>query len=214
MQNPEPIDEAGRRAVLLRNLDKLLGRLNADEKQESRLAAVANSPFVVTLIGGLLVALIAWGLQTMTNRHENRKLADKLVLENKEKLAYDFASSFPLSLDLGMRFRERHLWLEQQQQKETQDKFRDGRSFEETRKYYESSLDQYLSRSPVASACNQIIMSFTNQNAKQLASDLDSHFKMLLQATNDTQLDSAFSNSDQIYQALTLEMFKELLTPK
>src|SRR6266568_660764 len=136
-------NEEDQKDAILGKLRELLDRLEKPHREESKAKAFFNSAFIVTALGGVLVAFIGWGLQAMTSHHEKEMLEAKQALESKEKVAFDFANSFPLTLDLTSRFRSRELWLQEQARKKAKEPYRDGRSVEETRNYYETCLDQY-----------------------------------------------------------------------
>src|SRR5438128_2425840 len=84
---------------VLRDLRKALHRLEKPEKA-SWPGKILNSAFMVTFLGGIFVAVIGWGLQMITNHHEKEMQEAKQARESKEKVAFDFASSFPVTLDL------------------------------------------------------------------------------------------------------------------
>jgi len=207
-------NEGDQKDATLGKLRKLLDRLENPDREESKAKAFFNSAFIVTVLGGVLVAFIGWGLQVMTSHHEKEMLEAKQTRESKEKVAFDFANSFPLTLDLASRVRKRSLWLEAQEKKRTKEPYYDGRSFEETRNYYETCLDQYLARPPLASSYNQVIAVFTNGLVIQYATNLFGSFNILLGATNRDQVDRTFDECDVAYRQLTKYMFEEVLMAK
>ncbi len=207
-------NEEDQKDAILGKLRELLDRLEKPHREESKAKAFFNSAFIVTALGGVLVAFIGWGLQAMTSHHEKEMLEAKQTRESKEKVAFDFANSFPLTLDLASRVRKRSLWLEAQEKKRTQEPYNDGRSFEETRNYYETCLDQYLARPPLASSYNQVIAVFTNGLVIQYATNLFGSFNVLLGATNKDQVDQTFYECDAHYRQLTKYMFQEVLMVK
>ena len=205
--------EEGREA-LTEKLRKLLDRLEKPEKTESKLNKFANSAFGVAVLAGVILAVVGWGLQTMTAHHDREMQEAKQEQESKEKVAFDFASSFPKSLDLVSRFRPRKLWLNEQQGKQEREHYVDGRSYEETRDYYESCLDKYFAAPPVASAYNQIIASFTNPAVSAAAANLLSNFNAMLNAADTNEVHARFGECNDAYVTLTKDMFQEVLKRK
>ena len=209
-ENPDKDDAT----EVLERVNRLLSKLERPSKPESKFRETLNSAFTVTFIGGIMVALIGWGLQTMTGHHEKELQEARQERDSKERVAFDFANSFPLTLDLASRMRGRYLWLKDQETKKTEQRYVDGRSFEQTRDYYEKCLDEYLARPPLASSYNQVIAAFTNSMVIGHATNLFTRFNALLLATNRTEVDRKFGECEEEYRELTKYMFQEVLKTK
>lgn len=199
------------KAELITRLNALLHRV-LEEKEESSSAAqkFLNSPFFVTLVGGIVLAALTafsgWMVQyVLSEQAEARQIA-----ERNERLAHDFAKEFPMALNLAARLKGRELWMDQPASRKGDARYRDGRSFTETRDHYERLVDQYQALKPTASFCNQIIASFTNRSVNLLAQALTSNVDALLNSTDTAQVEVAFSLASSNYQKLTLEIFSEL----
>ena len=166
-----------------------------------------DSPFVVTLLGGILLATLSAYLQYAFSTFQTKESIRSQAADRKEKLAYELANEFPVTLNLALRFKIRELWLTQHKG-ETNATYADGRSFVETRSYYEQLLDRYLLQKPTASLCNQILGSFTN--AYSAASELNSNVDLLIGAPNPRETTNAFHRANVAYKEITKIIFTEL----
>src|SRR5712691_5093417 len=54
---------------VLVDIKRALHQLEEPQK-DSKTGKILNSAFMVTFLGGIFVAVIGWGLQTITNHHE------------------------------------------------------------------------------------------------------------------------------------------------
>jgi hypothetical protein len=200
-----------KRKLILR-LNELLLRLS--EKPEraspSPVKTFLNSPFCITVIGGIVIAALSPLLGAiLAQQVEARRIA-----ERKEQLANEFAKDLPLIINVAARFKNRELWLDKAGGRKGDVRYSDGRSFTETRDYYERLVDQYHSLRPAAAFCNQIIASFNSTNVNLLAQDLNSNISSIINSTDTGQVQIAFSQASSNYQGLTLAMFSELNNKK
>jgi hypothetical protein len=168
-----------------------------------------NSPFTVTFIGGVVLAMLGTLLQSQVAKSGKSESIRIERSQRKQKLSYDFANEFPLSLSLAYSFKTRKLWLATNSPDST-NHFEDGRTFAETRALYETMYDRYITNKPPASLCNQIVGSFRLTNIYELAHSLNLHMDNLLLATNKSQVDAAFDHAGADYQELTKAIFTEL----
>ena len=172
-----------------------------------------NSSFVVTLLGGILLALVSAGLQNRASKSQRTEAERAEAAQRTERLAYEFANNFPMSVNLAYRFRVRKLWLDANQYG-SQERFSDGRDYVETRNLYEALLERYLTNKPAASLCNQLLGNFQSSNVMTLAASLNEKVNQLVLATNEAQAKLAYTGASTDYQELTRVAFAELNSPK
>ena len=209
----------GPKAALLSRLSELLERL-LEEKKETpsrfqRLFAPINaffqSPFFITVVGGVSLAWLPIEWQRLASEHREREAEATQIAERKARLAYQFAKDFPLSVHLAGRFIKRQLWMGDREAQELNKPYADGRTFAETRDYTEKLVDQYLTLGPAASICNQIAASFpVSTNIATWARALNENVTSLINATSDADVESAFNLANANYQVLTEAIFTEL----
>jgi len=209
----DPTTEAASRSELVARINKLLDILSKQDTEKSRLSEVANSPFMVTFLGGVIVAALTLLIQSKTAEHDKAVVFQKQKYERKEKAAYGFADEMPLKLNLALRFKTREVWLKEQPGSNAVFAS-DGRSFTQTRDYYESCLDRYLAQRPVGSICSELIADFQSSPVRELAAAAISNVNKLVLATNATDVRQAFRDGNQNYQDLTKVLFKELSAQK
>jgi hypothetical protein len=114
------------------------------------LLGTLNSPFVVTLIGGVLLAAVS---AYITERNaENSKLLETHLAELRQK--QNLIDSFPTKVEqylaLTRSVRNREVFLHQWQNEPTRDTvhYPDGRTFEETRDKWEGDYRYWNDHSP------------------------------------------------------------------
>jgi hypothetical protein len=207
------------KAELLSRVSELLERLLKEKKESSSrcqrffapIKAFFQSTFFITVVGGVLLALLPLQWQNRAAVHREREAEATQIAERKERLAYQFAKDFPLSVHLAGCFRKRQLWMGDREAQELNKPYADGRTFAETRDYTEKLVDQYLLLGPTASICNQIAASFPNStNITSRARALSENVTALINATNDADVESAYNLASANYQILTEVIFTEL----
>ncbi len=189
-----------------------LRRLRCRRRWFQNISAGLNSSFTVTLVGGLLLAVVSSVLQNSIAKAQRDEAKRAEDAQRKEKLAFDFANELPVTLNLIDGFKRRDVWMIANDDTST-NRYRDGRNFMETRTMYENLLDRYLAQKPVASLCNQVIGSFNSPQVPPLAESLHSNVNVMLNATNKLQVDTAFTNVNCNYKVLTRILFTELYLP-
>ena len=199
------------RERLYEHLDKLLERVLKDRPEKRKFNF--DSPFIVTVVGGILLGVFSTMLQSRIAASQQAEAIRSETIQRTEKLAYDFADEFPMSLSLAYRFKLRLLWLGATPYNSAA-RFTDGRNFADTRSMYENLFDRYMAQKPVGSLCNQIIESFPSTNIDSLAVTLDANMESLIDATNESQVDTAFDLANANYRELTKEIFSEISNPR
>ncbi len=167
---------------------------------------IATWSVIVAATAGLVVPVV---LHVLPQRRAGGDVELKLF-EAKQQLFVEFGDSFPVALNLALRFKERELWLEVQQHKKEKGLFPDGRNFDETRGYYEKMLDEYLGTRSVDSMIAQIGAMFDGEFVKAKAKELDNTFDGLIKAEKGKELTKLYYESDDLYQELIVLMGKEI----
>lgn len=176
-------------------------------KTKTSFSEIVNSPFIVTFLGGLIASLITFSIQHNSAKHDAEALRVKQDYERREKVAYDFADEFPLTLNLADRFMTRQVWL----QEHTNGVFdEDGRSYSETRDYYETCLNAYLARRPAGSLCSQIAAEFRSADITFFANEVVTNISIMISATNKAQVRQGFQKCNDDYRELTKIVFNKL----
>jgi hypothetical protein len=169
-----------------------------------------NSPFVVTLLGGLMLSVIGSVLQYKIAEHERSQAMRTDQSQRKEKVAYDFANEIPITLNVLERLKRREVWFIAQGFNHPTAKFKDGRTFQETRDQYEKLQERYLAQKPVASLCNQVAGCFHSVSVSDLAVMVNTNVDRMIEATNENQIDEGFRSASKAYRDLTRELFSDL----
>jgi hypothetical protein len=207
----EAVSADGLNEELVIRLKQLLDGLLNHKAPPSKFDKL-SSPFVVTLIGGVLLALLTTGLQQGFARLEQASTQRKEVAQRRTTMAYDLANEFPMTVTMGYGFKERKIWLDARRY-DSKDHFRDGRDFIETRKMCEAYFDRYMAQKPTASLINQVMATFKGTHIHDRGLALNADMDALLGATNDIELKAALSQANLNYKELTLAVFDDLNKP-
>ncbi len=179
---------------------------------------ILNSPFVITLIGGLLLGGFSAYLQYAIANAQRREAERAEHAARRVQLVYDFADKFPQTLSLADRWRQRQLWLDTNTAAST-GRFTDGRTFEETRKLCDELFERYITQKPTASLCNQIITEFSPNYATEpneafaCVQRINANIDGLLNASNQEQRLGFFAGANTTYQELTVILFEQINNP-
>lgn len=122
-----------------------------EKSKQTKQWTFLNSPFIVTLLGGVLLSLISLSWQTIEKKAHlaNEKISQ--AREIKKQIFYEYTHQIPASLYSLLKYKEREMWIRENQHKKEKArlKFYDGRNFVETRSIYEKELEAfYLKLSP------------------------------------------------------------------
>ena len=138
-----------------------------------KLGKVANSPFVVTVIGGVLLTFFALVWQGCeASRRDAASRADARRAR-KEALFAEFAADFESSLDLLVRLREMELWLLARSH-DTDARYPvDARTFPEVRAAYLNLREGQWHRIKAPdSLCFRVCATFSNAEVRSAAAQL------------------------------------------
>jgi hypothetical protein len=132
-------------------LKRLLEKLTLPSAAKtSKVMDVLNSPFVITLVGGTLIAIISATLtQCNAINARDREIALE-KLHRKQNFVDTFASKIEqyLTLTFGLRKREIFLVEWQKVPERAAARFSDGRTFEETRAKWDEDKRYWIEHSP------------------------------------------------------------------
>lgn len=130
-------------------LEKLTHRPDPPAAKESKWKWL-NSPFMITVIGGIALSLISLGVtQCNANNSKDREIALE-QLRRKQNFVDTFASKIEqyLTLTIGLRKREIFLAKWEKVPDRAPARFSDGRTFEETRAKWEEDRRYWIEHSP------------------------------------------------------------------
>jgi hypothetical protein len=181
------------------NLKVLLKKLTNHSTGEKSWRGILNSPFCVTLVGGVLLALIS-GMVTQYNAEHTRKREIALEeLHQKQRFIDSFCTNIEKYLALSYGVRKREIWINAWQSQPERDKQRygDGRTFDETSKKWEEDARYWVEHSP-GSALAVIYtgkLLFTNPAIAKKFDKLANNFDLYGRTTDFKILDE---NYDQI----------------
>jgi hypothetical protein len=131
-------------------LKRLLEKLTLPSvAKKGKAMDVLNSPFVITLLGGVVLALISGTLtQCNASAAKDREIALDL-LHRKQNFIDTFASKIELYLNLTLGLRKREMFLAAWAKVPDHGaaRFSDGRTFEETRAIWEADKRFWIEHS-------------------------------------------------------------------
>jgi hypothetical protein len=115
----------------------------------TRTAAIANSPFVLTIVGGILLAAVS-GLITQCNAQNTRER--ELAVERlkaKQAFVQTFSSKMERYFELTLSLRKREIFLSgwQSHEQRSSKVYPDGRNYDETRDFWEKEKRYWLDQS-------------------------------------------------------------------
>lgn len=188
-------------------------KLHSEPKRKvSPIIAVVNSPFIVTVLGGIILwALSAVWQDMQADASAKRQQLENLFSERKELLV-TFADTIPRTLMIARDLKKREVWIAANRPKSDQ-LYRDGRNFTETQNLYEESIRELtLSKSPAALTA-QIQALFDSERAISLAVEFSDQFETLVKlqgADANPQIRSLINRLNENYTALVAQMTEEL----
>lgn len=137
---------------LKNHLIAALERLKPERAAEgfwAKISSFANSPFVLTVIGGLLLATIS-GVITQCSAHNTRERELAVErLKTKQSFVQTFSSKLERYFELTLSLRKREIFLSGWQSSDQRPTilYKDGRTFDETRAFWEQEKRYWLDQS-------------------------------------------------------------------
>lgn len=120
-----------------------------DEDLKKKISSIANSPFMLTVIGGLLLAAVSGVItQCSAGNTRERELAVER-LKAKQAFVQTFSSKLERYLALTLSLRKREIFLNgwQSHERRSDIRYPDGRNFDETRAFWELEKRYWLDQS-------------------------------------------------------------------
>lgn len=115
--------------------------------------AFFNSSFFLTFLGGMIIAFAGVILQNKYSEAAAAAQRQQLELSAKREFLKEFTESVTYGVEYAVSMRLRELWLRKHQNDADRDQIRygDGRSYSETRDYWEVTRERlFKQRTPLA----------------------------------------------------------------
>jgi hypothetical protein len=176
----------------------------------TKAAAVANSPFVLTIIGGALLAAIS-GLITECNAQNTRER--ELAVERlraKQAFVQTFSSKLERYFELTLSLRKREVFLNGWQADERRSSvvYPDGRNFDETRDFWEKDKRYWLDQctdSPIG-LINAAKLLFKDIGVRNALTKLMNATQRYGSATRYSDLNQAYSDALDSLEKTSISM--------
>lgn len=136
MLEPDTRDELNQ---LIRQLNERFSKPSSPQKSW---AVVLNSPFLVTVAGGMIITLLSLSLQQKTAENREKAARYQLVKERKHEMMVEFAHGMNQFLQQAPEVKTRQIFILKNKNDPERDnlKFKDGRTWRETLEKYEVTL--------------------------------------------------------------------------
>ena len=130
--------------------DAVVGLLRSlrENPSERTWLKVLNAPFTLTIVGGVLLAIVSGTVaQCTANMTKEREQALELYRQ-KQAFVASFATNLEKYLELTWSLRKRGVFLKEWQNEPEKVRYTDGRTFDETRAKWEEDKRYWLEHSP------------------------------------------------------------------
>ena len=151
---------------------------------ENRILKTLNSPFIVTLIGGIIISLLGIFLQKEYSEFQKKiEFSRKLILIKKDTLT-NFSMSMDRYLTLSHSNRKRAIYIKAwgNAKKKNNDlkipNYPDGKSYSETIIEYETQRKSIFSKITPDSLCATSIAIFDNESLLKILNSLQQEIEM------------------------------------
>jgi hypothetical protein len=147
-----------------------------------------NSPFVVTLLGGIIVTMASQLWQEHAAQLNFERLSWTEAMKERRTAAREFANHIDGALYTLQVFKRREFWLRAHIHEPPNFTFPDGRDFKEERTFYESTAQRlYGGASPVGLIA-LIQATFTSTDVQHQATALQAAFNDFATASDEAVL--------------------------
>jgi hypothetical protein len=199
--------ELALKALLKRITTPSTDKASGIKKFFEGLLGTLNSPFVVTLIGGAILALIS-GYITELNAEKAKALEIRLAeSRQKENLINSFPTKVEQYLALTHDLRKREIYLYQWQDQKDKAPYPDGRTFDQTRDKYEEDYRYWNDHSP-GSPLGVIYMAkllFKKPDTLAKLNEIEDSVDTYQRTLDFKQLDDAYNHiADDVSQVISL----------
>lgn len=116
-------------------------------KKQSKAGKILNSPFTVTILGGLLLALVSALFTHSVSQYDKERELALEQLRKKQAFVEAFTSNIERYLELTFSVRKREIFLAAWQGKPNPAAYPDHRNFEQTRDCWEEEKRYWLDHS-------------------------------------------------------------------
>ena len=172
--------------------------------------AFLNSKFFLTVIGSLAVALITQAWQHRVGENERRAAREAAVRDAMRDTMIRFVSGFRSSLEYGRNLRKREIYLRENHSSETPPRYRDKRTFEDTRSYFEDQYERYLKSGTFDGLCGMVRAGFSSAQVRDSAKVLDGIMDEFMRCPDEAGLQTLYNKGDKQFEALIEVMIAEL----
>jgi hypothetical protein len=165
----------------------------------ARVARVGNSPFVLTVLGGILLALVSGMITECTARNTTERELALERLRAKQSFVETFSSKLERYFELTLSVRKREIFLRGWQDDKDRPtiKYPDGRDFDQTRITWEAEKKYWLDQktdSPIG-LINAAAILFHDQTVRDELTKLSNAARRYGNATTYAALRAAYTDA-------------------
>ena len=179
----------------------------------NRLLKILNSPFTITVIGGVILSVLAAYFQWTLTENELIQTKKQWSYEQKKEVLKDFSGNIVHSVSVAYMYKIREVWIVENINNKTA-LFSDGRSYVETRNKYELLLESYLKGPTPEMLMYRILADYKSPRVIDLANKLLVEVNLMIDAKGDRAMHmvrESYKKLNILYQPLIAEMTKELI---
>jgi len=174
-----------------------------------------NSPFTVTVLGGIILSLISLGLQYRATKEKERSDRFASVQDKKHAMMGEFALGMTLYMQSAPDVRLRGLFFVKNKGTDNKEalKFTDGRTWIQTVERYEQCLAQLNKLQNPDALCAKASAVFETQELITELASLDGIMDKYNQTSDSKEFNSLCRDAPKKLEAVIAIMGKELKNP-
>ncbi len=191
-----------------------LKSLRETPSTRNRATKVLNAPFTVTLLGGVILAIVSGLIAQYTTESDKAREIALEGLRQRQAFVDTFTSKMEMYFELTLSVRKREIYLNDWQGNPDRDKnpYPDGRNFEETRNKWEEEKRYWLDHStgsPTGLISTAKIL-FNSPKMRAALDTLAAYSEQYGEATNEDDLNKAHDAAFKEIENTAVKMADEI----
>lgn len=201
---------------LSQEITRFFRQMNEERAQlkppPGKLATILNSPFTVTVLGGLFLSILSLSLQERAAGERERNERYAMLQDKKHAMMAEFAHRMTLYLQCAPDVRLRGLFFIKNKNNPEKEKlaFRDGRNWSQTLEKYEQSLAHLNTLDNPDTLCAKAAAIFESSELTRELAELDALMDKYIETTDPGEYSKLCDEAPDKLQAVISLMGKEL----
>ncbi|MGH8095514.1 MAG: hypothetical protein ACREIF_18945 [Chthoniobacterales bacterium] len=180
----------------------------------TKISSIANSPFVLTVVGGLFLASVSAMITQCNSQNTRQRELAVERLRAKQAFVQSFSSKFERYLELTLSLRKREIFLKNWQKSDRRPTihYGDGRNFDQTRATWEQEKRYWLDQSTDSPTglINAGRILFTSASVRADLDKLEDATTRYGSASNDRDLYKGYADALDSLDKASIEMARNV----